>query len=116
MTTENLNAKIIDANWKAKPSERARVRFNGVILEKAICKGIEKTLLDSEYGQLRQADGISVWFSADQEPPEWGGELIISKVVEVETAGQGFSELRVLGRGVMQGGVQLVVSTKDAPR
>jgi hypothetical protein len=114
--TVNINAMIIEANWKAKPSERATARYAGVEVEKGICKGVDQSLLDTDYGQLRNAEGITFWFKAEDEPTEWGGETIIGKIIEINVAERGYVALRVIGRGVMQGGVQLVLATKDGPR
>jgi len=111
---ENLNATIIAANWKMKPTERAKARYNMVIVDHCICKGLDKAWSNSEYGALREAEGINFWYKESDHPPEWGGDNIIGKIIEVSVNGRPFTPLRVIGRGVLQGGINLVLSSKES--
>lgn len=92
------------------------MRRSGHTVEKAICKGPLRTLQDAQYGQLNAIDNMSIWFKESDEPAEWEGEAIIAQPVEVSFVGGPFLPLRVLGRAVIQGGVNLIVSSTDGSR
>ncbi len=115
MTTE-LNAIIIGAVMDAIPSSITQVRYAGVTVEHAICGGIEKVMEETDYGQLREAEGVKVWMQSSDEPVEWNGADIMGKVVEVKVNGGDWAEYRVVGRLKNQGGVGLTIASKDGRR